>query len=151
MDKYDVKIEWVMYKTAPKKHYKVVITFGEEIAERLANNHIDYIFVEPIGYNRYPYAVRSSLVLFYGYNSKNPDKEPKPFGNANSWAKYDEQTRSICYTNKKPNFWWFDDDHIGYYNNFTDRGDTQTKSNRRRYMLFSIDAIDKEDFDESAV
>lgn len=151
MYKYDVKIEWVMYKTAPKKHYKVVITFGEEIAERLANNHIDYIFVEPIANDRFMDFRGSSGVIFYGYNSKNPDKEPKPFGTANTWAKYNEQTRSICYSNKKPNFWWFDDNLIGYYTNFIDRDNTKTKSNRGRYKLFTITTSDKEDFNEKPI
>lgn len=136
---YAVRISNVAYGVLNDKH-KVIITFGEEIEERLKRNGIDFIYAEPVNGVE---GVVDDYIKFYGYNSKekgfNSNMEVVPFYNAKFWAKYDPKTHSIRYASKAIVKMF--NPFLGEYNNFYDNKLTIT--DKAKYELFHINKKDR--------
>lgn len=131
---YAVRISNVAYGVLNDKR-KVIITFGEEIEERLKRNHINYIYAEPS--TSYAFANNASgYIKFYGFDCA---KETTPFMNDKFWAKYDFRTHSIRYASKAIVKMF--NPFLGEYNNFYDNKMTITE--KANYELFHINMNDR--------
>lgn len=125
---YAVRISNVAYGRNNESR-KVIITFGEEIEERLKRNKIDYIYAEP--YFGVIEGKEEGYIKFYGFNSA---IENEPFMNSKFWAKYDERTHSVRYASKAIVRMF--DSFLGEYDNFWDN--KLTVGDKMKYEMFHI-------------
>ena len=124
---YAVRISNVAYGRNNESR-KVIITFGEEIEERLKRNHINYIYAEPTSSFA---TTEGAYIKFFGFDCAH---EVAPFMNPKFWAKYDFRTHSIRYASKAIVRMF--DSFLGEYDNFWDN--KLTVGDKMKYEMFHI-------------